>query len=189
MVTIPPRSEFPGPNDKNRNFYALRCSPVFSSGVIPAVISEVFDFATTQQFQRTCGLCMCACDQNRSDQTQRSDIRPSERRAGHGRDATVITNASNGSRLAVGDAKRWHSELLCAKRCFYRVAQTLPETDRDEQVMPCQRSYSPLDISVAAYGSFGRESQGHQAVGQVPAQPGRQINTYNEDPSGALHLL
>src|SRR5437667_7692247 len=189
MVTIPPRSEFPGANDNDRNSYAIRCSPVFSSGVIPTVICAVFFFTSPQQFQRTGGLCVCACDQNRSEQTQRSDIGPSERGAGHGRDATVIANASNGSRFAVGDAKGWHSELLCAKGCFYRVAQTLTETDRDKQVLPSQRSYSSLDISGAAYGRFGSESQGHQAVGQVPAQPGGQIDSYNEDPSGALHLF
>src|SRR6266480_2214387 len=181
------RKSWPEPQ-KSKLLTRSAASP-FSSGVIPAVVGEVFHLAPAQQFQGTRGLGMCAGNQNRPYQTQRSDIGTTKRGAGNRRDTAVIANARNGSGLAVGDAKRWHPEFLGSKRSFHRVPQALAEADRDQQILPGQGSDSSLDISGAADWCLSGKSESHQAVSQVPAQSRRQVDPHNQDPASALHLL
>ena len=63
---------WPAPR-KSAMLYAIEYLAL-SSCMIPAVVGEVFHFAPPQQFQGTRGLCVCAGDQNCSQQTQWSDV-------------------------------------------------------------------------------------------------------------------
>src|SRR5260370_35194835 len=154
-------SKYPAHKTQISSF--ARLAP-FTVELEPAVIGAIFLFTSAKQFQRARGLRMRASNQDRSKQTQRSDIRAAKGGTGDGSNGAVVANAGDRRCFAVGDAKRRHAELLGAKRRFHRVAQTLAKADCDQQVLPRQRSYSSLDVSAAAYGCLGGKSQGHQTV-------------------------
>src|ERR1700757_334167 len=141
------------------------------------MIGAIFFFTSAKQFQRPRCLRMRASNQNRANQAHRSNVGTTKRGTGDRSDATGIANACDGRCFAVSDAEGRHAELFGAKSGLHRIAQTLPKTDSDEQILPTEAPDTSLHISRTANRSLGIKSECHQPVAQMPTQTGSQINS------------
>src|SRR5258707_15881050 len=94
----PPVCKFSGPRTQIASL--VRFAPV-TVELEPAVIGAIFLFASAKQFERARGLGMCASNQNRSKQAQRSDVGSAKGGTGDG------SNRSEERRVGKECRSRW----------------------------------------------------------------------------------
>ena len=89
--------------------------------------------------------------------------------------------------VAVGDAESRNAAFARPEHRFHGFPEAPPEADRDHQILVGEHVNLVLEVSRAADGRFGRESERRQSVGEKPRERRRQINADDQNAPRAVH--